>query len=80
MLTITGAVFADGFSTFLGLSITRLNWGSLIWDSFTLMTFIPSVPWNVLIPPAIAISMFAASFYFIARGLHEVAEPRIRGR
>jgi peptide/nickel transport system permease protein len=80
MLTITGAVFADGFSTFLGLSTTRLNWGSLIWDSFTLMTFIPGVPWNVLIPPAIAISMFAASFYFIARGLHEVAEPRIRAR
>jgi peptide/nickel transport system permease protein len=80
MLTITGAVFADGFSTFLGLSITRLNWGSLIWDSFTLMSFIPTIPWNVLIPPAIAISMFAAAFYFIARGLHEVAEPRIRQR
>jgi peptide/nickel transport system permease protein len=80
LLTVTGAVFADGFSTFLGLSITRLNWGSLIWDSFTLMGFIPGIPWNVLIPPAIAISMFAASFYFIARGLHEVAEPRIRQR
>jgi peptide/nickel transport system permease protein len=80
MLTITGAVFADGFSTFLGLSRVRLNWGSMIWDSFTFMNIYPGVPWNVLLPPALAISMFAASFYFIARGLHEVAEPRIRPR
>jgi ABC-type dipeptide/oligopeptide/nickel transport system permease subunit len=44
------------------------------------MNIYPGVPWNVLLPPALAISMFAASFYFIARGLHEVAEPRIRPR
>ncbi len=80
MLTITGAVFADGFSTFLGLSRIRLNWGSMIWDAFTFLSISPTVPWNVLLPPALAISMFAASFYFIARGLHEVAEPRIRQR
>jgi peptide/nickel transport system permease protein len=41
MLTITGAVFADGFSTFLGLSRVRLNWGSMIWDSFTFMNIYP---------------------------------------
>jgi peptide/nickel transport system permease protein len=80
MLTITGAVFADGFSTFLGLSRIRLNWGSMIWDAFTFLSISPIIPWNVLLPPALAISMFAASFYFIARGLHEVAEPRIRQR
>lgn len=80
MLTITGAVFADGFSTFLGLSRIRLNWGSMIWDAFTFLGISPTIPWNVLLPPALAISMFAASFYFIARGLHEVAEPRIRQR
>lgn len=80
LLTITGAVFADGFSSFLGLTRVRLNWGSMIWDAFTFMNVSPQVPWNVLLPPAIAISMFAASFYFIARGLHEIAEPRIRQR
>jgi peptide/nickel transport system permease protein len=80
MLTVTGAVFADGFTTFLGLSRIWLNWGSMIWDAFTLMNWIPGIPWNVLLPPAMAISLFAASFYFIARGLHEVAEPRIRQR
>jgi peptide/nickel transport system permease protein len=80
LLTITGAIFADGFSSFLGLSRVRLNWGTMIWDAFTFLTLSPTVPWNVLLPPALAISMFAAAFYFIARGLHEVAEPRIRQR
>ena len=80
LLTITGAVFADGFSSFLGLSRTRLNWGSMIWEALIFLNLSPTLPWNTLIPPAVAISMFAASFYFIARGLHEVAEPRIRQR
>jgi len=78
LVSVTGAVFADGFSTFLGLSRTRLNWGSMIYDSFTYQVVNSAITWNVLIPSALAISLFAAAFYMIARGLHEVAEPRLR--
>jgi ABC-type dipeptide/oligopeptide/nickel transport system permease subunit len=78
LLTVTGVVFADGFSSFLGLSRIRINWGSMIYSSLTYMSINGVVPWNVLIPSALIISLFAASFYFIARGLHEVAEPRLR--
>jgi peptide/nickel transport system permease protein len=80
LLSVTGAVFADGFSTFLGLSRTRLNWGGMIYSSFSNQAISATIPWNVLIPSALAISLFAASFYFIARGVHEVVEPRLRER
>ncbi len=78
LISVTGAVFADGFSTFLGISRTRLNWGSMIYDSFTYQAINPAITWNVLIPSALAISLFATAFYLIARGIHEVAEPRLR--
>jgi ABC-type dipeptide/oligopeptide/nickel transport system permease subunit len=78
MVTVTGAIFADGFVAFMGLSRARLNWGSMIYDSFTYRSVNTTIPWNVLIPSALAISFFAASFYLIARGLHEVADPRLR--
>jgi ABC-type dipeptide/oligopeptide/nickel transport system permease subunit len=78
MVTVTGAIFADGFVAFMGLSRARLNWGSMIYDSFTYRAVNATIPWNVLIPSALAISLFAASFYLIARGLHEVADPRLR--
>jgi tetratricopeptide (TPR) repeat protein len=80
LVGVTGAVFADGFSTFLGLSRTRLNWGSMIYDSFTYQAVNAAITWNVLIPSALAISLFAAAFYMIARGVHEVADPRLRAR
>jgi peptide/nickel transport system permease protein len=78
MVTVTGAIFADGFVAFMGLSRARLNWGSMIYDSFTYRAVNATIPWNVLIPSALAISLFAASFYLIASGLHEVADPRLR--
>jgi|GEM_PF-97206 len=76
MLTVTGAVFANGFVAFLGLSRAQLNWGSMIYDSFTYQAVNAAITWNVLIPSAMAISFFAMAFYFIARGLHDVADPR----
>jgi peptide/nickel transport system permease protein len=80
MLTVTGAVFASGFVAFLGLSRARLNWGSMIYDSFTFRAINSTITWNVLIPSAMAISLFSAAFYLIARGIHQVAEPRLRER
>ena len=81
MLTVTGAIFASGFIAFLGLSRARLSWGVMVYDAFTYQrVFQGDYAWHVMIPPALAISLFAASFYMIARGLHEVVEPRIRER
>ena len=81
MLTVAGAIFANGFISFLGLSRAQLNWGSMIYDSFTYQQWVnTTITWNVLIPSAMAISLFATAFYLIGMGLHEVAEPRIAER
>lgn len=76
LLTVTGAIFANGFIAFLGLSRAQLNWGSMIYDAFTYQSLNGVVAWNVIIPAALAISLFAASFYLIALGLQDVAEPQ----
>jgi peptide/nickel transport system permease protein len=81
MITATGAVIADGFVSFLGITRMHHNWGSMIFWSFAYQaTLNPTVTWNVLIPPAIAFSLFAASFYFISLGLQHVADPKLRQR
>ncbi|MBM3143698.1 MAG: ABC transporter permease subunit [Chloroflexi bacterium] len=76
LLTVTGAIFANGFIAFLGLSRAQLNWGSMIYDAETYRQINGAIPWNVMVTSALAISLFAASFYLIALGLHDVAEPR----
>jgi peptide/nickel transport system permease protein len=78
MLVVTGAIFANGFVGFLGLSRAQLNWGTMIYDAFTYMGINDTIPWNVLLSSASAISLFAAAFYLVAGGLHDVADPRQR--
>lgn len=81
MLAVIGAVVADAFISFFGFTRSYLNWGSIIYSSFAYSTYLQSgVEWHVLIPPSVALSLFAAAFYFVARGLHEVADPRLRAR
>lgn len=79
MLAVTGAVVADGFVAFFGFTGSTLNWGTMIYSSFVYSSAMAvATEWHVLIPPALALSFFAAAFYFVSRGLHEVADPRLR--
>jgi peptide/nickel transport system permease protein len=81
MLSVTGAVIADAFISFFGFTRDYLNWGTIIYSSFVYSSQISAgVEWHVLIPPSIALSAFSAAFYFVARGLHRVADPRLRQR
>jgi peptide/nickel transport system permease protein len=81
MLAVTGAVVADAFISFFGFTRSYLNWGTIIYSSFVYSSYLAGgVEWHVLIPPSIALSLFAAAFYFVGRGLHEVADPRLRAR
>jgi ABC-type dipeptide/oligopeptide/nickel transport system permease subunit len=64
-----------GFIGFLRLSRAQLNWGTMIYDAFTYLGINNTVPWNVLLASASAISLFAAAFYLVAGGLHDIADP-----
>ncbi len=79
MLTVTGAVVADGFLAFWGFRPDlRLNWGTMVYDAFFFVFINPTIPWNMVLAPTIALSLFAAAFYFVARGLYDVSDPRKR--
>ncbi len=76
MLTVTGVVVADGFIAFFGFTRNYLNWGAMIYSSFVYSyTFQTGTEWHVLLPPAIALSLFAAAFYFVSRGLQDITDP-----
>lgn len=81
MLAVTGAVVADAFISWFGFTRGYQNWGTMIYSSFIYSSYVQGgVEWHVLIPPSVALSLFAAAFYFVSRGLHEVADPRLRPR
>jgi peptide/nickel transport system permease protein len=80
MIAVTGAVVADGFISFFGLTRTSSNWGTLIYDAFVYAGIASSTVtvWHMLLPAAISFSLFALGFYLVSRGLHRVASPTIR--
>jgi len=81
MLTVIGAVISYGFIAFIGITRADLSWGSMIYQAFTFsIDMLGKTPWTQMVSPAIALSLFASSFYFVSRGLHEIAEPRLRKR
>ena len=80
MIAVTGAVVADGFISFFGLTRTASNWGTLIYDAFVYgdISTAAGATWHMLLPAALCFSLFAMGFYLVSRGLHRVASPTIR--
>lgn len=78
MVIVTGAVVADGFVAFFGFNPNPLNWGTMIYNAFVYRNLNYVIPWMALMAPAMAISLFAATFYMISRGLLQVIDPRLR--
>jgi len=79
MMTVTGAIIADGFIAAFGIRTDlRLNWGTMVYNAFFYQQVNPKIPWNMLVAPSVTLSLFAAAFYFVARGLQDVSDPRKR--
>lgn len=80
MVAVTGAVIADGFISFFGFTREISNWGTMIYNALTYGTSLglTEPQWNALLPPSMALSLFALGFYLASRGMHRVADPRLR--
>jgi peptide/nickel transport system permease protein len=79
MLSVVGAIVADGFASWLGQTGTRVNWGTMVYYGVNFPNPISGEPvWNAILPPSLALSAFAAAFYLVSVGLREVADPRYR--
>ena len=80
LVVVTGAVVADGFISFFGFTRSIHNWGTMIYETFTYdqALSVPEPSWHALIPPALALSLFALAFYLASRGMERIADPRSR--
>ena len=77
MLSVVGAIVADGFASFLGQTGTRVNWGTMVYYGIAFPNPATGAPvWNALLPPSLALSLLAAAFYLVSMGLRSVADPR----
>lgn len=79
MISVVGAVVAHGFASWFGQTSTQLDWGSLVYSAITFRHPVDgSIAWNALLPPAFALSVFAAAFYLISIGLRQLVDARER--
>jgi peptide/nickel transport system permease protein len=80
MVAVTGAVVADGFISFFGFTRGISNWGTMIYNALTYGQSLGIIEplWNALLPPSMALSLFGLAFYLTSRGMHRVADPRLR--
>jgi peptide/nickel transport system permease protein len=80
MIAVVGAVVADGFISFFGLTRTTSNWGAVIYDGFVYAGISGTEEglWHMLLPAALCFSLFALGFYLVSQGLHRVASPTLR--
>jgi peptide/nickel transport system permease protein len=80
MVAVTGAIVADGFISFFGITRTTSNWGTIIYEAFVYAGISGGldIPWHLILPAAMCFSLFALGFYLISRGLHRVASPELR--
>jgi ABC-type dipeptide/oligopeptide/nickel transport system permease subunit len=79
MIAVSGAVIADGFISFFGLRRVTANWGTLVYDAYLYANIAGDfIQWHLLIPAAMCFSFFALAFYLVSRGMHRVADPRLR--
>lgn len=77
MAAVVGAVVAHGFASWFGQTSTSLDWGSMIRTALTFRQPLDgSILWNALLPPALALSLFAAAFYLLSVGLRNTTDPR----
>ena len=81
MFTVTEAISLEATLSFLGLLNVDMSWGLMIQlahtGGFTLAGF---EYWWLLIPAGASVTLLAAAFFLVGRGMDEVINPRLRAR
>lgn len=79
MLAVVGAVVSEAFASWFGQTAQRMTWGTIVYYGVTFREPITgTITWHTILPPAIALSVFAASFYLVSVGLRDSADPRTK--
>ncbi len=81
MFTVTGAIALEATLSFLGLSNIDMSWGIMLQLAQNQGYLLSGGDfWWLLFPAGLAVTLLAAAFYLVGRGMDEVVNPRLRGR
>ena len=81
MFTVTGAIALEATLSFLALSNIDMSWGIMLQLAQTQGYLLAGGEfWWLLFPAGLAVTLMAAAFYLVGRGMDEVVNPRLRSR
>ncbi len=81
MFGVTGAIFIEATLSFLGLLNIDASWGIMINIAHTQGYTLQGLKvWWLMVPAGLAITVFSAGFFMVARAMDEVVNPRLRRR
>jgi SAM-dependent methyltransferase len=81
MFTVTTAIGLEATLSFFGLIDVAMSWGIMIHTAQVGGYLLRGTEyWWLLLPAGVAVTLFAAAFYFVGRALDEVVNPRLRRR
>jgi peptide/nickel transport system permease protein len=81
MFTVTAAIQAEATLSFLGLLNVRTSWGLMINLANTEGYLLQGgTYWWLVFPAGLAVTLLAAAFFLVGRGMDEVINPRLRRR
>lgn len=81
MFAVTGAIFIEATLSFLGLLSIDASWGIMINIAHTQGYTLQGLKvWWLMAPAGLAITVFSAGFFMVARAMDEVVNPRLRRR
>jgi peptide/nickel transport system permease protein len=77
-LTVAIAILSETTLSFLGLGDpTRVSWGSMLEDAFSVGAMTTGAWWFV-VPPGVCVVLVVLSFTLVGQALEEVLNPRLR--
>ncbi len=78
-LTVALAILAETTLSFLGLGDpTRVSWGSMLEDAFSVGAMTTGAWWYV-VPPGVCVVLVVLAFTLVGQALESVVNPRLRG-
>lgn len=81
MFTVTEAIALEATLSFLGLMNVPMSWGIMIHVAHNQGYLLSGMTyWWLLFPAGLAVTLLAAAFFLVGRGMDEVVNPRLRAR
>ena len=74
------AIITEAGLSFLGFGASEsMSWGKMLQEAYSAQA-LSQEAWWWIIPPGVAIVLMVMSTYFIAQGIEQVVNPKLRSR